>query len=523
LKKVLILFYMICALTQLSCAPDISWGTEVPLSASGVDSSDPQVVMDSNGNAVVAWVEAGVIKASYYDQMGMSWGTAQTLSGSSSSFPKLGVDSSGNVTAIWLDSTGVVNAATLPFGGSWSSATAVSASGAVTPRLVVDSTGNAIAVWQRSGFIETSTSLAGSGTWSLPSMVSGANSDNPDLAISDFGNAIIVWHTVVSGQDQILSSSVSTIGGTWGAAKTVIAAAFKNNYPKVTLDPSGNALAIWFRWVQITDATNVYVATAALAQGGTLWSAAIFISNVGLGDPANFTSRINSDGTGNIIATWVTSYDGSTFSIESAVHQNGQSFTTPNQVAIGNVFASKVDTSVNATGDTVIAYMFYDGTNILIQSVETLLSGALINFYTQPVNLSSNQNNAFPKVASTVTMTDINAAAAWLTYDGSNNIVVASNGSRSVVAPPTSPMAVQNTVNKNVLTEYENVITWTASTEPTVVAYGIFRNSVFVATVDSSTTTYTDYNQVNGGSVTYGISTITNDGAQSAVVTVSLP
>ncbi len=526
LKKILVFIFMLCAIAQLKCAPEIAWGSPATLSASGVNSSDPQIVMDTNGNVTAAWVENGVIKSSF-QPIGMNFGSSQTVSGSSSSAPRLAVDSGGNVTAIWLDSCGIVNSSKLPFGGSWTSSVQISAitGGASAPQLAVDSTGNAIAVWVRNGFIETSTNLELVGTWTLPTMFSSSpNSDGPSVTISAAGTAMIVWHTVVAGQDQILSSK-ATIGGTWGASLTIIAGTFNNNYPKVAMDPSGNAIAVWYRSVHTSTAyTNVFVAASILTSSSVVWSPAVLLSSAGLGNPANFSARIGIDPSGNAIVAWTISFDGQTYNVESAVLQKGQAFSTPNDIVSQNIYGYEADLSVNSLSNAVFAYMFFDGTNVLIQSTETNVAGAVVNLFTTPTNLSTGSDNGFPRVASTVTGGNIlNGAAVWITSNGTNQMIEAAVGSATAVAPPTNLMVTQSSNNFGVFTEYFNTLTWTASTDPNLVAYGLFRDGIFLREVAGNITQFIDDNRVQNGPNTYGVCAINPDGTQSPIATVSFP
>lgn len=523
MKKILTLFFIVCALTQLSCSPQITWDSPVTLSSTSVDSTDPQVVMDSNGNATAAWLENGVVKASF-QPVGMSWGSAQTLSGSGASAPRLAVAGNGDVTAIWLSSTGVVTAARLPFNGTWSSSTAVSAASALTPRLIVDSSGNAVALWNRGGFIESSTRTVALGIWGLAVMLSGANSDNPDLAVSANGSAMAVWHRVVSDQDQIQSAS-TLIGGTWNAAKTVTAATFMHNYPRVALDANGNATTVWYRSIANGEVfSNIYVMYSLLPSGGNTWDTALPLSEAGMGNPANFTTRVAYDSLGNTYVVWSISYNGSTYNIESAVRQVGKTFTALNAFVSDNTYAFLADAAVNALSDAVVGYMFFDGTDVLIQAVEAQVAGAVVNNYTSAVNLSSGMGNGYPRIASVITGgTDINAAMVWITSDGMQNIIVASNGFTTGVIPPTNPMVTQSSNDFGVFVEYFNTFTWDASTDPNLSFYGLFRNGIFIGAVGSNITEFVDHNAVQNGSVTYGVSAVTNDNAQSAIATVSFP
>lgn len=515
---------MIGAIIQLRAEPDIIWDSAVSLSTMGVNSSYPSVVMDANANATAIWIENGVVKASFLPA-GMGWGTAVPLSGSGASSPKIKVDSSGNVTAIWLESTGVVMSSRLPFGGSWTAAVPISAAGASQPRLGVTPSGDAVVTWVRGGFIESATKQISLGVWSLVSMLSGANSNNPDLAVSANGTAIAVWHTVVAGQDQILSST-TVIGGTWTPVpKTIIAGTFLNNYPRVAMDASGNAGVLWFRYVPISGFTtqfqNIFVAVSILSSGGATWTTAQLISDVGAGNPATFSAIPVIDAQGNILALWAMSFDGSSYTIQAAVRQAGQTFSSANTIAT-SLYSYNVDGAINAVHDAVIAYMTFDGTNTAIQATETLVSGVINNF-TSAITLSTSAANISPRVATVLNGSTINAVAVWSSFDGSNTIVTAATGSRSTIAPPTNLMVVQNSNNFGAFTEYFNTFTWTASTDPEISGYAIFRDGLFQRVLSATDTSFVDNNQVQNGSIQYGIATLRNDGSQSAVVTVNFP
>lgn len=539
MKKIAILLLTFYVFSQLRCAPDIIWNSPVILSSTGVNSNDPQIIMDVNGDATAAWVENGVIKASF-QPVGMNWGSSQTLSGSGASSPKLGVDSDGNVTAIWLSSTGVVNSSTLPFNGTWSAATAISASGATFPQLAVDPTGNVVTVWLRSGFIESSTKPV-SLTWSLVNMISsaisgtspitisaneteiGANAEAPQIALSANGTAIAVWHTTVDSQDQILSST-SLIGGVWSEPKIITMGNF-NQYPAVAIDDNGNAAVVWYRYTTTgVNFTNVYVVYSLLPAGETTWSAAQTLSEAGLGNPAAFTARIGYDPAGNLLALWSISYNGETFNLESAVQQKNQAFTSVNRFISDNEYAFEAHAAINSLSNAIVGYMVFDGGDVAIQSAETQIAGAVINIYTSAVNLSIGEGNGYPRAASAVTGGNIiNGSMVWVTSDGMNEIIAASTGSREGIIPPSNPMVTQSSNNFDVFVEFFNTFTWNASTDPNLDSYGIFRNGQFIGQVGSGITEFIDHNVVQNGSITYGVSAITNDNAQSSVTTVSFP
>lgn len=518
MKKILIL--LICFLSELGC--EINWSAPVTLSSMDVNSSDPQIVMDPNGNVTAAWVENGFIVASF-QPVGHSWGSAKTLSASGASSIKLGVDSSGNVIAIWLDSNDVVNASTLPFNGSWTDAVAISDPGAATPALAVDPDGNAVAIWARAGTIEASMRVFFVGTWRPFETLSAVNSDHPQVAMNANGTIMAVWHTTVDSLDQIISAS-ATLGGNWNSPKTIAEAnSVMHKYPKVALDSSGNATAVWFRYVpRGSNFTNVYVVYSSLPAGETTWSIPLPLSNEGLGDPANFTASINYDSKGNLFVIWTISYNGSTFNIESIVRQVGQKFTSLKSFVIDNIYAFKVDAAVNSFSDAVIAFMVFKGKNILIKATETQIVGAVVNSYSPSIILSKGSDNGFPCVASVVTSDNaIHAAVVWISSDGINQTIIAANGSRRLIAPPLNLAVQQSSSDHGIFTEYFNTVTWDASEAPNLLAYGIFRDGMFLQQVGSNMTQFIDHNVMQNVSVTYGVSALDNRNSQSSIATIT--
>jgi hypothetical protein len=523
-KKILALFLCMLSFSPLM-SQDIVWGTPAAVSSSGVDATTPQIVMDANANAIAAWVEGGLVKSSTFN--GTSWSALTTLSGSSAASPRLGIDSSGNVTAIWLSSTGVVTVATLPSGGSWSAASSLSSASASTPSLAVQTNGDAAVTWVRGGLIEATTRV--SGTWSLVVQTFALNpsSDNPSVAVGDNGTAVIVWHQVVSGTDQISSSS-SSLGGSWGAVKTiqVLQGAHSQNYPKIAVDSNGNAAVIWYRFdVSGTDFVNVNVLSSTLTAGAGNWALPSILSDVtalSFRDPSKFRSKILFDSSGNAIALWGSSSDGTRFDVQSAVQLKGGIWRSATTVIGGNLYAYSADVSVNSYGDALGVFMFFDGSNMLIQSAQSDYTGPFTTSWSPAITLSTGTENATPRVASIYSSGVVNAAAIWINGDSGNNLIYTSIGTKTVLLPPTGVTASQSSINRGVYTDYVNSLTWTASADPNAVGYAIYRNGIFFINVDGSTLSYDDHNAIQNGTVVYGVASIGSESDQSPMATYTI-
>lgn len=502
----------------------LTWSSPSTLSTSMVDASDPRIVMDPAGNAAAAWLEDGVVYASY-QSVNMSWGTSTALSNPSASDVRLGVDESGNVTAVWLES-GVVKSATLPAGGSWSVATALSSSGASSPVISVRSNGDIVAAWVRSGFIESSTQLSG-GSWSLVNILSAADSSHPDISVGANGTAVAIWHTSAAGGNVIVSA-VKTMGGAWGTAKQVVTVpiAYELDYPKVSVDSDGNADALCYRY-QIVDGEyiNVAVFAASLPLNAAGWTAIpTQLTLPGIGDPANFQATIVHDHNGNAVASWSISYDESTFSLESAYKRRGAAWGDATQL-IQSDYSYEIDVSANSLSDAVGIYMDFDGVNTTVQSVEANVGGIFNTVeWAAPIAVSSSGNNGYPKAASVFVSGQIIASAIWLNSDGTTTSVQASTGSRDTIAPPSNLAVVQDNSDFGIFNDYFNTITWDASTDPSTAFYLIYKNGILFESVNlAGNYPPVDHNVDPNGSDTYGVAAVDNAGLQSEIVTITYP
>lgn len=524
MKKMFALLLTVVTI-QLLGRPQITWvSPPVTLSSLGVNASDPRLVVDSNGNTNAIWVENNLIKASTLPFNG-SWSAATQLSSglNTSSSPRIGVDSSGNVTAVWIESN-IVRTASLPFNGSWGASSIVSGSGASSPALAVDASGNAVILWIGNGFVQTSTKLFG-GLLSLVSTISANGSEtSPQVAIGANGQVVAVWNSQPSGNNGIYFAT-KQINGLWSASATIIqvSTALNHRYPHVIVDASGNATVTWFRYnVSGSLYRNVQVLAASLPSGASSWTTFAILSAPGQYNPANLRSVIKLDASGNVIAFWTNSYDGTTFAAESAVLSFGGTWTTGGALQFSNLYGFNADVAVTPSGDATAVFMNYDGMNVNISAAESDIAGTTLNFWSDQADISTGTNNGYPKVAANASSNTTFAAAAWLHNNGSNNLVTVTTGSANAIAPPTSLSVNQSSTSLGVYTDYYNTFSWTLSADPNIVQYLLYRNGVYFKTINPDVTQFVDHNAVQNGTVTYGIAAVNDEFAVSPVATVTL-
>jgi hypothetical protein len=518
MKNVLFPFLAILAWFQLVHA-QLEWSSPpAVISNTGVDASDQEIAIDPNGNGVAVWVENGYIISSYLS-FGGSWSSTSTLSSSGASAPQVAFDSGGNATAIWVES-GVIQSSTLPFGGSWSSTPDVlSSTGASSPQLAVDGDGNAVAIWVRGDNIESNSKLSG-GSWNdSPDVFDGPGASSPQVAING-GNVVAVWHSPVDSTNMVSSTS-KAIGGAWNTVQLVSWSFLNSAFAKVAVDPSGNAVATWFSYnLSGDDFSSVALQSASLPIGG-YWTSPVYISSYGIMNPANLVSYISLDGNGDGVAVWTMSYDGSLLNVESSTLPFGGYWTYVVEVNPTDPYAYDCNVDVVSIPPALALYMM-KSTGISIQAVYKDID-SFDGIWSSPATISVDTYNAYPRIDASLLDNTLNAIAVWTGWDGSNTNVQAVTISKEILQPPTGLAVSQTTNDLNVLTEYQNVVTWDASALIDVVGYNIYRGDVFLGAVSSTDTLqFTDYNRTLGAMDSYGVSSVDAYGSESSQAIITL-
>lgn len=531
MKKFLNIFLMVISFSQVIAQP-LTWNAPQTISTLGVDSSSPLVTLDSSGNVDAAWIEGGVVKSSHLPLNG-SWSAPDTVSNSDASSLKFVADPSGNVTAVWIES-GVLKAATRPAGDSWKSIIALSGVGtASSPSLAVDLSGNVVAVWVQTSILnvvslQSSTKLFNGNWQAVVDTISGSTNtpSSPYVYIGSRGNVFAVWRSQSGTNDLINSASKTIVGATWSTPINFFSAAatFRHNYPKVVVDALGNANALWFRFNQSGSSfSNVMMLSAQLPFGSSSWSIPSVLSDNSLRNPANMLAGIKIDTTGNLIATWNSSFDGYTFNVETARKVLGGNWAVGGTPILYNLYALENDVAVGSSGFAALAYMYFDGTSETIQVAESNIASSVPNYWSNQQTISKGTNNGSPRIAtSTVDNTDY-VCAVWIQNNESNNVIMAAIASKPVVLPPSNVSVSQTSTSFGVYTDYQNTITWKASPAPNLEGYAIYRNGIRFTSVDANTFQFVDHNASQNGAVTYGVAAFDEQYGLSQVVNVSFP
>jgi hypothetical protein len=235
------------------------WSAIQTLSDAGRAAFGPQVAVDSGGNAVVTWYRfdnANTRVQARRRTAGGALSSVQTLSdaGQNAFNPDLGVDSAGNAVVTWYRFDGAnfrVQVRARSSGGTVSAVQTLSAAGqdATNPQVGVDLAGEGLVVWPRSDGsfqrIQARARTAG-GTVSATQTLSdaGGNAHNAQVGVDSAGNAVVVWQRF-DGANTRVQARTRTVGGALGTVQNLSLAGQNANIPQVGVDSGGEAVATW--------------------------------------------------------------------------------------------------------------------------------------------------------------------------------------------------------------------------------------------------------------------------------------
>jgi hypothetical protein len=237
------------------------WGTaELIETGDAGNAGTPQIAVDSNGNAIAVWVQYDGANINIYANRfnGTGWGTAELIEtgDAGNAFdPQVALDSSGNAIAVWQQNDGAINNiyANRFNGTDWGTAELIETNTgyAGTPQIAVDSNGHAIAVWSQRNDPNNNVSIYANrfngtdwGTAELIETGDAGNTGTPQVAVDSNGNAIAVWEQYDGANNNIYANRFNGTG--WGTAELIETGDSGNAFdPQVALDSSGNAIAVW--------------------------------------------------------------------------------------------------------------------------------------------------------------------------------------------------------------------------------------------------------------------------------------
>lgn len=290
-----------------------SWGSPSLIDGATGDASNPQIAVNHTGDAFAIWhqTEGAVdnIWANRYDSAAGGWSGAVLLEaiGETAGEPQIAIDSAGNALAIWSQfNTGTSLIFSRRYAsGSWEAIEIVGngSGNAFAPQIAFDDAGNAIAVWHQANGLRydiwSNRYVAGVG-WDTEILIEfndAGSAWSPQIAIHG-GNATVVWHQTNGSQFDIWSTHYFLASG-WNSTPLKIETDDTGDayLPQVAMDSAGNALVVWYQRIGLAvDArSNYYIA-------GTGWESATVIED---SVNAAIIPQIAIDSNGNGMAVWV--------------------------------------------------------------------------------------------------------------------------------------------------------------------------------------------------------------------------
>ena len=243
------------------------WGTAVLIETDNAGTAAfPKIAMDANGNALVVWRQFDGTRDNIWSNRytdGTGWGTAaliETDNAASASGPQIAIDTNGNALAVWQQAGGTgesiwSNRYTAGIGWGTAAVIQINAGPAYSPQIAIDASGNALAVWWQSGGtrlnIWSNRYSAGTG-WGTAALIETDNAGmfsnppfSPEIAFDATGNALAVWLAPDGTRSNIWSNRY-TAGTGWGTAALIETDNVGNaGRPQIVIDTNGNALAVW--------------------------------------------------------------------------------------------------------------------------------------------------------------------------------------------------------------------------------------------------------------------------------------
>jgi hypothetical protein len=425
----------------------------------------PQLAVDSSGNVIAVWMQDNIDYTDIWSNryvVGSGWGVAQLVDWGTydASSPQVGVDDSGNAVAVWYQFDGVyysIWANRYVVGSGWGSALRIESNdgSAEIPMVAVDGEGNAIAVWIQDDGLRYNvwanrfTVETGWGTAETLESDTG-NVWGADIAVDHSGNAIAVWDQFDGERYNVLARRF-VVGSGWGTPETIDTISEDAIYPRVAMDGSGNAIAVW---KQVGDAQ--FDLWANRFEVGTGWGTPEMLETNDYG--GMYWWSVDADDSGGAMAVWSQS-DGVCASIYACRYVAESGWGDADLIETddsGNAEAPVV--GIDGSGNAIVAWALNDET-VWKRSVwaNRYVAGT---GWEDPQLIEGESGDA--KMPAIAVDSAGNAIAAWAQRGASYDNVLANRFAAPDITPP--PLTLSSPSDG--MTTETPVVTVSGTTEP---------------------------------------------------------
>lgn len=399
------------------------WQPTALLETGNVAASSPRVAFDRSGDGFAVWAQGSDLMASRYDAASAAWGNAVVLDNSNEAVfqARIAVDrASGNAIAVWTQSDGVAASLhasrfnTLTY--TWSAAEPLeAAAGAVdinedNSNVAVNGSHAAVTWLQNDGAaLSIYLSRLVNGSWTAPVLVenSDAAGQFPKVAIDPNGNVTVAWRQfdVATGfrintrrwdntaqafgpvlpmnlqgdRQPVLQFDAAGNGfllwragpivrrfdsttGQWSAEVELKNAGATSDGGDISVDDSGNAMAVWLE----TDAGATYLYSRRYNAAAGSWADAVLLeTNSGLAQP---TVSMSGD---DAVVSWLRRNASSLDDVYSIKQTDGV-WGTARLLETRDSFAAAVTSTINVAGNAAVVWTQVDDSNVSIYEARYL-------------------------------------------------------------------------------------------------------------------------------------------------------
>lgn len=181
----------------------------------------------------------------------------------------------------------------------------------------------------------------------------------PRIAVDGSGNAIAVWQQTDATTERISIWANRYIADTgWETAQLLETDDTGDAVgPQIALDPNGNGLAVW----QQSDGTRTNIWAKHFTAGTTSWGTTDLIESDNTGDAV--TPQVALDPNGNGIAVW-RQFDGTQYHIMANIYTAGAGWGTAQTIESNSGDALAPQIALDSTGNGIAVWRQADGSQI---------------------------------------------------------------------------------------------------------------------------------------------------------------
>src|SRR5918994_1616498 len=363
-----------------------AWSQPFNLSKDGQNASQPRVATDDNG-AVFAWVRpvSGhlLVQARMRPFNAGSLTPIQDISpaGEDAFNPEVAIDTDGDAVITWASSDGTMQARRRAADGTLSEVQDLSGPGASLPQVGMAQEGGAVITWQRPLGEDTriqARARAEDGTLGPVQNLSASGSDasDPEVGVDGSSDAVFVWRRQLATATRVQARARSAVDGSLTGVQTLSGENGNAFEPEVAVDDTGDAVFSWRR----TDGTVQRVETRVRAFLTEALTQVQKLSPAGVAGQDAFQPQVAVDADGDAVFTW-RRFDGT----DSRIQTRARTLLSGALSAVQDLSGSGEDafepqvavSRVDADPDAVFTWRRFDGTNQRIQARTRSAAGVL--------------------------------------------------------------------------------------------------------------------------------------------------